>query len=381
MKTTSLPLRLFGWVGFALTVGLADPATATPTAAQSGPPTVVLLTHPRASVLHYYVTLVRQGILKVDNLQLLGIHHSSEKEDYDDAQAYLDKEKIDFIRLKTIDCPLHPEALYNSESCRPAFAEVVNASSGIILNGGPDIPPSMYGESTMLTTVIETPHRHQFELAFLAHLLGTARNPRILPLLAQRPDYAVMAICVGMQSLNVADGGSLYQDIPSELYAAHTLEQIQQSDPGSWHRNGWAALDPEPVVAAGVFHPIRLTSKAPAHLRMLADNQRTVAHVLSIHHQAVKRLGENYAVTATSLDGKVVEGIRHRRFANVLGWQFHPERPVLWDKTEIGRMNEAAPDSNFAYTTLQKDGASRAFALAIWQDFARALASSQAHPH
>ncbi len=213
----------------------------------------------------------------------------------------------------------------------------------------------------------------------MAHLLGTGRNPQLPALIAKRPDYAVMAICVGMQSLNVADGGSLFQDIPSEIYGQHTLEQVQASAPATLHRNSWAALDPEPVVAAGIFHPIRLTLRAPDTLRLISDAEHIVPHVMSIHHQAVKRVGVHYDVTATSLDGKVIEGIRHRTYSHVFGWQFHPERPVLWDKDEVGKMNEADPERNFAYTTLQRDPQSRAFNIALWQTFLSHLNGSRHH--
>ncbi|RYF10820.1 MAG: hypothetical protein EOO40_04445, partial [Deltaproteobacteria bacterium] len=234
--------------------------------------TVILVTHPRADVLKHYVEMVRAGVWKVDNLQLIGIHHASESEDYSDAQAYLDREKISWISLRTLDCPLSASDVYADNKCRAQFAELVADSAGLVLNGGPDIPPALYNRPTKLLTVIETPHRHYFEVSLLANMLGTTRNRRIVPLLQTRPDYAVLGICVGMQSMNVADGGTLVQDIPSEVYGVSTVEGIMHTNPLTWHRSTAAALDPEPSVNSGVFHPIKLSAHAPSALRLLLSS-------------------------------------------------------------------------------------------------------------
>ena len=373
MAALLLPL-LLSWSASA---NAALPQSPAPGAAPASAPLVILVTHPREQVLRYYVTLVREGLLPSNNVQFVGIHHESETEDYSDGAAYLAREKIKNFSLRTLHCKLRAEDVFTTNACRQEFTDLAEHSAGIIFNGGPDIPPSIYHRPTLLTTVIETPHRHFFEISLLANLLGSARNKSIVPLLHNRPDYAIMAICVGMQSLNVADGGTLVQDIPSEIYGKHTVEQVEHSNPSTWHRSSYAAIDPEPNVAAGVFHPIHLTQRAPVALRMVMDSPPTQPAVLSIHHQAVNRVGVNYFVTATSVDGKVVEGIRHKTFENVVGWQFHPERSVLWDKNEVGRMNETDPDNNFAYTLMQKDARSKAFVVAVWHQFTHALEKSR----
>ena len=53
-----------------------------------------------------------------------------------------------------------------------------------------------------------------------------------------------------------------------------------------------------------------------------------------ISDQMVDKLGEGIKIAATSLDGKVVEAIEHRKYPSVLGVQFHPEFPILWDQTK-----------------------------------------------
>lgn len=330
----------------------------------------ILLTHPRAAVLHGYIDMVQQHVLTIPNLHIMGIYHESETEDYQDAVALLAREHIDWITLHPVRCPLAADDMYRDNACVPVFRDLVAQSSGAVFNGGPDIPPRFYGEPTLLTTVIEAPHRHIFELSLLAHLVGTAKNPALVPLIAQRPNYAILGICVGMQSMNVADGGTLVQDIPSEIYGIRTLEELQRLDPNRLHRSTVMELDPEPGVSPGVFHPVRVASAAARTMLPVTD---VPVQVFSVHHQAVGDLAGDYTVIATSLDGKVVEAISHKRFPNVLGLQFHPERPSLWHADDIQRRAAGDPDPNFAFHTLQRDPRSRAFNAAIWQAYGHAI--------
>ena len=355
--------RILWLAGLPFEPGRQRRGGAAPPSAPQGP-MVVLVTHPRAAVVHYYTTLVKQGVIKVDHLQFVASHHSSETEDYSDAADYLKREHIDYFRLQTVDCPLNPQNPYADSGCREAFADLVKGSSGAILNGGPDIPPVLYGQPTLLTTVIARPrtgtslswpsgppighpaqsqHRSSghraSRLRRIGHLRGHAdpqRRRRRQPL----------------------------PDIPSEIYGEHTLEQVQRSNRDTWHRNSWASLDPEPVVAAGVFHPIHLTLQAPTALRLVASSKLVIPRtVMSIHHQAVKRLGANYQVTATSLDGKVIEGIRHRTFRNVLGWQFHPERPVCGTKMRSAKSRKKIPTATLLTLSYR---ATRSRAISTW---------------
>ncbi|MEA3461924.1 MAG: gamma-glutamyl-gamma-aminobutyrate hydrolase family protein, partial [Bacteroidota bacterium] len=60
-------------------------------------------------------------------------------------------------------------------------------------------------------------------------------------------------------------------------------------------------------------------------------NTGTNPLVLSSHHQAIEKLGSGWKVAATSMDGKIIEAIQHDRYPHVLGVQFHPEKPGLFD--------------------------------------------------
>ena len=335
-------------------------------------PATVLVTHPRAHTLHFFDTLVRQGIWKVANLHLVGIYHASETEDYRDAEAYIKDNHIDWISLRPVGCPIQATDMYQAGACRDEFAQLVAQSSGLILNGGPDIPPALYGRETLLTTVIESPHRHIFEMSLLFHMLGGTQDRTIKPLLEGRPDYPVLGICVGMQTMNVANGGILVQDIPSEIYGMHSEEELLRADPTTLHRNIYRILNPAPGVAVGVFHPIRLTDFAPQLLRQDLKSSGGRATVLSLHHQAVAAngIGQDYVVTATSLDGRVIEGIHHRAYPHVWGWQFHPERSLLWDAKELERQREGAFEQNLATSIFAQEAASRAFNRDVWSLFA-----------
>jgi putative glutamine amidotransferase len=254
------------------------------------------------------------------------------------------------------------------------FDKLLKSSQGIVFNGGPDIPPSLYGRPTLWTTVIETPERHIFEVALLVQMLGSARAPGVVPLLAHHESYPVLAICVGMQSLNIAGGGTLIQDIPSQIYGVDNMEDALKTDPRTWHRSVVRELSPEPEVGAGVLHVIRLTPKAPAFLRGALGDDSVEPQVLCIHHQAVDLLAPGYTVFATSDDGKVVEAMGRMDFPNVLGLQFHPELTALWDAKEIFQERPGPADEhNFAYSAMGRDPRSRVFHLAVWLWLAHAM--------
>ena len=354
---------------------------ATSLSAAASPPVTLLITHPRASVLRHYVTLVRQHVMNVPNLQVVGIYHEAETEDYQNARNYLTKEHITWISLHPVHCPLTDDDVFRNNGCRDEFEQLFEHSQGIVFNGGADIPPALYLEPTRLLSRVDTPKRSNFEISLLVNLLGSPRAPGITPLLKQRPNYPVLGICMGMQSLNVADGGSLVQDIPSEIYGISTMEEGLKTDPSTWHES-FIATDPALYgMAPAVFHPIRVSVNAPKALYAPRDSY---PQVLSIHHQAVKRLGVDYVVYATSVDGKIVEAIGNKKFSNVLGVQFHPERATLWDAEALESTNPYAVSTNgpnMAYSTLEHDPASRSFMAGIWAWLSSAVqhVSSAAH--
>ncbi len=169
---------------------------------------------------------------------------------------------------------------------------------GLLLSGSnSDMDPAHYHEDPHLHLGNVCEERDQTDLLLLQF---AEANP--LP---------VLAICFGTQSLAVARGGSLIQDLPSELPG------VIKHDQG------------EPY--ARPSH--RITIEVDSLLAQLAGG--ITARVNSSHHQAIKEPGENLRITATTHDGVIecVEDTRADRFA--LGVQWHPE--LGWEKDELSQ--------------------------------------------
>ena len=189
-----------------------------------------------------------------------------------------------------------------------AIASALDALDGIVLAPGRDIDPSRYGqEPDALLAAIE-PQRDEFELQLVAAALQ-----RELP---------ILGMCRGIQTLNVALGGTLAQDV-SLISSEHP------SDPG-WVR--WKAVEAASLQDAPMPpHPRHAITIEPGSI--LADALgATRIDVDSFHHQAIDRLAEGLAVVAISDDG-VIEAVEM------------PGRPVLAVQWEL--QEEARVDARF----------------------------------
>lgn len=347
-----------------------------------GPPITLVITHPMVNVLRNYVTLVRQQVLKVPNLRIVGVYHTLETEDYASAHAYLEAEKIDWITLHPIDCAVDADTVYSNNTCRAAIEPFLQEAQAMIFNGGDDIPPYLYGQATLLTTQVEAPQRHAFETTVLVQMMGSTRAPEVVPLMAQHPDFTVLGICVGMQTLNVAAGGTLIQDIPSQLYHQQSVETALGASPATWHRNHAHERGTAPNLALGVMHPIHLAPGAPPFMFGAGKQALKEPLVLSIHHQAVDKLGAGYVVYATSDDGKVIEAIGRHDYPNVLGIQFHPERSAMWQASEVQQLSAVSTEHNFVWDALAHDPYSKALNEGVWAwlaDHMTHAANARAH--
>jgi putative glutamine amidotransferase len=191
----------------------------------------------------------------------------------------------------------------------PADVErALSAVDALLLTGGSDVAPERYGDVPRAHVTDIDPARDDFELA----LVGLARA-RQLPLLA---------ICRGIQVMNVAYGGTLIQDIPSEMSGAlpHKLD-IPPHQPFSLAHEIWIEKD-------------SLLS------RVMRDrlNDADVCEVNSRHHQAVKRVAAGLTVSATAPDG-IIEAIEDPAARFGLGVQWHPEN--FWRTGEFRPLFEA----------------------------------------
>ncbi len=309
--------------------------------------------------------LRKTGALDVPGLVVVGVHHAREATDYGEARAYVRENGIDWFRFHTVSADVPEDALFRTNACTPEYERIFRASDGIIFFGGPDIPPSIYKERTSLLTAIEDPVRHRFEISAMFHLLGGLQDPAFKALLDDQPSFPVLGICLGCQSLNVATGGTLIQDIWSEVYRKPDVEDILALDPELWHNNPYARLYPQEELMPQNFHKIRLEGHGTFCSEMgfaTADHPR----ILSSHHQALKELGKGLKVIATSMDGKIVEAVAHEKFPNVLGIQFHPENRMLWEGDPVHRQSPG--DAPFSFKgLLEGTPPSTAFNRGIWR--------------
>jgi putative glutamine amidotransferase len=172
-----------------------------------------------------------------------------------------------------------------------ALPGILDTLDGVMLTGGPDVRPSLYGATTEHPTVDVDPVRDAYELP-----LAAAAFQRGMPLLA---------ICRGLQVLNVAAGGTLIQDLPSQRGGAinHSI------------------LDPRDAVAHDVS-VVPGSRLATAMADRLAPGGRL--EVNSRHHQAIDRLAPGFTVVATAPDG-VIEAFEPTRPGFCIGVQWHPE--------------------------------------------------------
>ncbi|HUU04384.1 MAG TPA: gamma-glutamyl-gamma-aminobutyrate hydrolase family protein [Patescibacteria group bacterium] len=336
---------------------------------------VIVMTHPTLFQVQNIVELYEKNIIPLKSLVLLGIYHEDELANEEEAKAYqeaftyVQQNRITWVQFRKITGRVDAKDLFQENLWTAQFKEIFASASAILFTGGMDIPPALYGQGISLLSEPTTPVRSFYELSFLFHLLGGSRNPVFTPFLAGRRDFPLLAICLGAQSLNVAAGGSLIQDIPSEVYGQKTVEEVLAAAPDRVHSGVYLGKlfpnDPELMMT---FHRIRLGEDS-VFVRKMGFSIGDLPFVATAHHQAIAKLGSHLRVTATSLDGKIVEAIEHRLFANVLGIQFHPERHTLYRKGLFQRRQTGAPLDFNPLSFLGANPPSLAFHQAIWQWF------------
>ena len=198
--------------------------------------------------------------------------------------------KLEDYRQAILHVGGEPRVLDLSTSVEEALAGI----GGLLLTGGDDVAPARYGEAAHAAVVEAEPGRDEFELA----LVGAARE-RGLP---------IFAICRGVQVLNVALGGTLVQDIPSQIAGAlaHSLP-VPPNQSYSLAHEIWIERE-------------SLLSRLMRERLSDADG----CDVNSRHHQAVKTVAAGFNVSATAPDG-VIEAIEDPAARFCLGVQWHPE--------------------------------------------------------
>lgn len=173
---------------------------------------------------------------------------------------------------------------------------------GLLLQGGADVSPQSYAEQATSPEWPGDRVRDMYELELLHEFIESGKP--------------VLGVCRGCQLINVAFGGTLYQDIATDVptASAHVNENYDQ------HRHG--IHFPDGSTLANMF---------PG---------RRDAIVNSIHHQAVKTIGRDLNIEAVSAADGIIEAVRYRRAPFVMGVQWHPEfhragGPELLDCTPL----------------------------------------------
>jgi len=328
----------------------------------------LIIVHPTAYNLELFTYLIDSDIVKINDLKIIGVYHTNENYDYSKSETFIKENNLSFIKLKEIKEPISAEQLYKKNNCSDIYVDIFNNSKGILFFGGPDLPPAIYNETMSLFTRMTDPYRHYMEVSFLFHLLGGSQNVDFIPLLETNPEYMVYGICLGMQTMNVATGGTMIQDIPSETYGLMTVEEVLSSDSNIQHRNYINNLVNDSTLFSGSFHEIKINTLEP----IVGDYKKNITPlVYSNHHQAIESLGKDLKIIATSTDSKIIEVIAHNKYSNVLGVQFHPEGIYLHNQEIKYRIKPIDELKSGKQTLLVSD--SYDFHLKFWKTFSKKM--------
>lgn len=185
-----------------------------------------------------------------------------------------------------------PKTLPKVTSLNQAKAQLSKVD-GLLVPGGADINPERYGERRHGAYGVNYT-RDRSELCYLRAALDK--------------DMPILGLCRGIQSINVASGGSLYQDIPSMIKGCLK------------HRGG--------------YHHNITVYKGTILAETIGSGKR---YTNTWHHQCVKKTGRNIRVSARATDG-VIEGIERTDKTFVVGTQFHPEKEDMRNRPNYIRL-------------------------------------------
>jgi len=179
-----------------------------------------------------------------------------------------------------------PVLLPNLET-EQEIEELSNTLDGLYATGGDDINPILYGEEPIEKLGVTVPKRDHFELTIIKQFLSKGKP--------------FLGVCRGMQMLNVATGGDLYQDIHSK----HDQKLIQHTQ--------------KTLLKYGA-HFVDISTDSLLY-KIIGKDKITVN---SLHHQSCRNIDDSFQVSGKASDG-IVESIESKKHDFALGIQWHPE--------------------------------------------------------
>jgi len=203
--------------------------------------------------------------------------------DYDRNRIWIGPNYLDAVRAAG-GVPILLPLNVNKEE----LAVAANVCDGFLFTGGPDISPFRFQEETIQQCGVVVPERDNMEEDLFT--------------ISMESDKPILGICRGIQVLNVFLGGTLYQDIPTQLDSPFNLAHTQKS--------GNSVLS----------HSVKIESNSLLHQII----PKEYLQVNSFHHQAIKELAPSLVIAATAPDS-IIEAVYFPEKTFFLGVEWHPE--------------------------------------------------------
>ncbi len=182
---------------------------------------------------------------------------------------------------------------------KESISDVLDNIDGLLLTGGQDVEPAYFGESPHPKLGFVNPIRDELEIYLCKEAI--------------KKDIPILGICRGVQIINIAMGGTIYQDLDSQWDRGMLLKHSQSAP-------RWYGTHEVGLVESSILKKLIGTEKF---------------RVNSFHHQAIKEIAPCFRETAQSEDG-VIEGIESITNTFAVGVQWHPERMWDTDKRMLG---------------------------------------------
>jgi len=193
-----------------------------------------------------------------------------------------------------------PEGDSRRPGSRVSVGDYARELDGLVLMGGSDVSPESYGDKPLKPEWTGDRIRDDYEITLLRAFIAAGKS--------------VLGVCRGAQVINVAQGGTLYQDLASQF-------------PGALNHRNWDIYDKNS----------HATSIVPGSGLARLYPGLTLTKTNSVHHQAARELGRDLVVEAWSEPDRVVEAIRWNGPSYVFAVQWHPE---FHDRSDSSFIND-----------------------------------------